>query len=732
MTDEMNSTTLNRRAFLKVAAFGSGGMALSLTLPGIAQGGQAAGPATLTNFVTIGADGIVTIAAKNPEIGQGVMTSLPMLIAEELDCDWDSVKVVQAGYDPSRYENQRAGGSMAIPMSYLPMRRAGAAARAMLVQAAAEKASLPAAELSTEGGFVHHKASGRKWNYGELAGEAARVPAPDLETLPLKEPRDFRIIGRAVTGVDSAQVLKGEKLFGIDTSLPGMVHAVIQTSPAHGGKLVSFDSKAAETAHGVLNVIRLDGVGGPDVMPDGIAVVATNHWYAEKGRELLKTQWDLSGAKGHSLDAYVREAARLHDAGKGSGLRRDGEPEAALAKAAKMVRARYSYPFLAHATLEPQNCTALYKDGHLEMWAPAQIPARGAGLIAQHLGIPTNKQTIHLTRIGGGFGRRLFADYMVQAAAIAKAMPGKPVQLLWNRAEDIKRDYYRPAGWHDFTAGIDENGTLTAFSDHFIALGKDGKVDRSAGMPPSHFPAELVPNLLYTQDVLDTPIPMGPLRAPRSNALAFAFQGFLDEVAEAAGKDLPSLMIELCQGKGYIGDNPRGSGWIPRKDRIRGVIEHVVKQSGWNKRPRGQAGRGLGFGFYFSHQGYFAEVADVTVKAGDVRVNRIWVAGDVGSQIVNPRGAEAQVTGAIIDGMAQALGQRISFTDGVIDQQNFDTFQLARIDMTPEIDLEWVMSDNPPTGLGEPALPPVVPAIANAIYAATGKRARDLPIGTLA
>jgi len=731
MADAMISTALDRRAFLKVAALGSGGMAITLALPGIALGEKSAGPVTLTNFVTIGADGTITIAAKNPEIGQGVMTSLPMLIAEELDCDWQSVNVVQADYDPSRYEGQRAGGSMSIPMNYLPMRRAGAAARAMIVQAAADKAGVPAEQLSTAMGFVHHKASGRKWSYGELASDAAKLPVPDLDALPLKDPKDFRIVGRAVTGVDSAQVLKGEKLFGIDTSLPGMLHAVIETSPAHGGKLVSVNSKAAEASHGVLKVIRLDGVGGPDVMPDGIAVVATNHWYAEKGRKLLKAEWDLSGARGHSLDAYVREAARLHDEGKGSELRRDGEPETALAQAAKTVRARYSYPFLAHATLEPQNCTALYEDGHLEMWAPAQIPERGAGLIARHLGIPMDKQTIHLTRSGGGFGRRLYADYMVQAAAIAKAMPGRPVQLLWNRAEDIKRDYYRPAGWHDFAAGIDENGKLTAFTDHFIALGSDGKADRSAGLDASHFPAELVPNLLYMQDVLDTPIPMGPLRAPRSNGLAYAFQGFLDEVAEAAGKDLPTLMIELCQGEGYIGNNPSGSGWIARKERIRGTIEHVVKQSGWNKRPRGQAGRGMGFGFYFSHQGYFAEVADVTVSNGNVSVSRIWVAADVGSQIVNPRGAEAQVKGAIIDGMAQALGQRISFTDGAIEQQNFDTFLLARIDTTPEIDLDWVMTDNPPTGLGEPALPPVVPAIANAIYAATGKRVRDLPIGKL-
>jgi len=734
MTISAADTVLDRRSFLRVSAMAGGGMALSLALPAPSLAARKTDTISLTHFVTMAADGAVTIAAKNPEIGQGVMTSLPMMIAEELDCDWAQVKVVQADYDPARFEGQRAGGSLAIPTEYLPMRRAGAAARAMLIAAAAQSSGVAASELSSAKGFVRHKASGRKWPYGDLAGVAAKLPVPDLDKLALKDPKDFTIIGRPVTGVESAKVLRGEPLFGIDANMPGMLHAVVETSPAHGGRLTSFDATDAKASHGVVNVIRLDSVGGPDVMPDGIAVVATNHWYAEKGRKLLKAEWDLSASKGHSRKAYAQKAASLHDQGKGTVLRSDGDVPVAIAKAAKTVRARYSYPFIAHATLEPQNCTALYKDGHLELWAPCQLPDRGAKLIAEHLGIPADRQTIHLTRIGGGFGRRLFADYMVQAAAIAKAMPGRPVQLLWNRAEDIKRDYYRPAGWHDFEAGIDNTGQLVAFTDHFVTLGSDGKPHRSAGMQPSHFPADVVPNLLYKQDVIDTVMPMGPLRAPGSNALAYAFQGFLDEVAEASGKDLPALLIELCEGEGYIGmkDHPWGKGWATRKERVRGVIEHVVEQSGWSGRERNRLGRGMGFGFYFSHQGYFAEVADVSVESGQLRVNDIWVAADVGNQIVNPRGAEAQVTGAIIDGMAQALGQQIDFTNGRIAQENFDTFELARIGMTPDIHLDWVMTDNPPTGLGEPALPPVVPAIANAVYAATGKRVRDLPIERLA
>lgn len=734
MKPDSNKLVLDRRAFLGVSALAGGGLALSLSLPSPASADHhAAAPIQLTNLVTIGRSGKVTIMAKNPEIGQGVMTSLPMLIAEELDCDWDDVAVVQADFDPSRYNRQRSGGSLSIRFEYLPMRRAGAAARQMLVAAATALAGVAAGELSTEQGFVHHKSSGRRWSYGELADVAARLPAPDLETVPLKQAKDFTIIGKPTVGVDSARVLQGEKLFGIDAGPPGTLHGVVETAPAHGARLKSVDSAASEAAHGVIAVLRLDGLGGPNVMPDTVAVVATNHWYAEKARKLLKLEWDLGPAKGHSIAAYAVAAARLHDAGKGTELRRDGGAQARLASAAKTVSARYSYPFIAHATLEPQNCTAVFEDGQLEMWAPVQTPERGVGLIAKHLGIPAEKQTLHITRIGGGFGRRLYADYMVQTAAIAKALPGKPVQMLWNRAEDIKRDYYRPGGWHSFAAGLDRDGKLIAFTDHFVTLGSGGKPHRSASMQPTLFPAELVKDLTYTMDVMDTVIPMGPLRAPGSNALAYAFQGFLDEVAQAAGKELPSLMLELLAEDRVIGNdvNSWGSGWAFRTARARGVIEHVVRQSGWAKNPRG-SGRGMGFGFYFSHLGYFAEVADVSVESGKVKVNKIWVAADVGSQIVNPLGAEAQVKGAVIDGVGQVLGQQITFTDGVIDQANFDTYPLPRIDAVPEIEIEWVITDNLPSGLGEPALPPAVPAIANAIYAATGKRLRDLPLGPLA
>ncbi len=368
MTADTMNPVLGRRAFLGVSALAGGGLALSLTLPTMAGADHhAASPVKLTNLVSIAKSGKVTIMSKNPEIGQGVMTSIPMLIAEELDCDWADVFVIQADFDPSKYERQRAGGSMAIRFDYLPMRQAGAAVRHMLVEAAAALSGVAAGELSTAAGFVHHKASGRKWSYGELADAAARLAVPDLEKVALKDPKDFAIIGKPTGGVGSAAVLRGEPVFGIDAGPPGTLHAVVETAPAHGAKLVSVDDSVAKASRGVIAVVRLNGVGGPDVMPDTVAVVATNHWYAEKARKLLKLEWDLAPAKGHTLDAYRTEAARLHDAGNGTDLRRDGDAAGKLASAAKTVRARYSYPWVAHATLEPQNCTALYRDGRLEM-----------------------------------------------------------------------------------------------------------------------------------------------------------------------------------------------------------------------------------------------------------------------------------------------------------------------------------------------------------------------------
>jgi isoquinoline 1-oxidoreductase beta subunit len=727
---EQVSAGLNRRTVLKASLLAGGGLALDALIPlpvrALDAMGEDSTPTELSAFVSIAPDGTVTIVSKNPEIGQGVKTSLPMMVADELDCDWSQVRIAQADVDQKRYGEQSAGGSTATPRNWMPMRQTGAAARAMLVQAAALKWQVDAGELRTAKGRIYHGASGRSIGYGEVASAAASLTPPDLGTVPLKDPSQFTIIGRPMVGVDSARIVKGQPIFGIDTHLPGMLFAVYEVAPAHGGRLVRADIEAARGSPGVRYVVPIMGNGDPDTgLADGVAIVATNWWLANQARTKLAVDWDLSASKGHSSTIYRAKAAAAIAAGAGADLRVDGEPDAKLASAARRISARYDYPFIAHASMEPQNCTARYQDGRFEIWAPSQTPQRGLGALHKALGIAPETVTLHLTRAGGGFGRRLMNDYMMQVAAIAKAIPGVPIKLLWSREDDIRRDYYRPGGWHSFEAGIGANGELIAFSDHFVTFGDGKTTARAAGFNAAMPPAGLIPHLRYSQSMMPTVVTTGALRAPGSNALCFASQSFLDEVAVAAGTDLPQLMLSLLGERREVAAPDNGVKFDT--GRARDVIERVVQTSGWAHRRA--PGAAKGFAFYFSHRGYFAEVVEASVAGADVTVHKVWVAGDIGSQIVNPMGAENQVRGAVIDGLAQALaGQAIEFVDGVVQQSNFDDFPLARMPMAPEIEIAWVRSDKPPTGLGEPALPPVIPALTNAIFAASGTRIRSLPV----
>ena len=732
MSHESPVTGVDRRTVLKASLLAGGGLALEALIPLPARAleaaqGKLAEPAELSAFVSISPDGTVTIVSKNPEIGQGVKTSLPMMVADELDCDWSQVRIVQADVDARRYGEQSAGGSTATPKNWLPMRQTGAAARALLVQAAALRWQVDAGELTTSRGRIHHAATGRSLGYGEVASAAATLVPPDPGSVRLKEPAQFTIIGRPMVGVDSARIVRGEAVFGADTRLPGMLYAVYEVAPAHGGRLVKADIEAAKHAPGVKHVLPIFGNGDADTgLADGVAIVASNWWLANEARSRLAIDWDLSAAKGHSSAVYRAKADAVIAAGAGADLRLDGDPAAKLASCARRIAARYDYPFIAHAPMEPQNCTARYSDGRLEIWAPSQTPQQGLEALHKALGIPPDAVRLHLRRAGGGFGRRLMNDYMIQAAAIARAVPGVPVQLMWSREDDIRRDYYRPGGWHSFEAGVGVNGELIAFTDHFVTFG-DGKTPaRGAAFNSAMPPAGLIAHLRYSQSMLPTVVTTGALRAPGSNALCFVSQSFLDEVAAAAGTDLPQLMLTLLGGRREIpapDDRPAFD-----TGRAREVIETVVRTSSWAHKPP-QAARAKGFAFYFSHRGYFAEVVEASVSSGEVTVHKVWVAADVGSQIINPLGAENQVRGAVIDGLAQALtGQAIEFVDGVVQQSNLDDFPLARIPMTPEIDIAWVRSDKPPTGLGEPALPPVIPALTNAIFAATGQRVRSLPV----
>jgi isoquinoline 1-oxidoreductase beta subunit len=719
---------MDRRSF--IAASLAGGAALTFEARiALAAGPAVAGATMLNAFIRILADNSVIIGAKNPEIGQGIKTMLPMLLADELDVAWEQVKIEQTDANEKLYGVQVAGGSTATPMNWLPARQAGAAARAMLVGAAAAQWGVAADSLKTSAGRVIHAASGRSATYASLAKVAATQPAPDLAKVTLKRPEDFHIIGTPKKGVDTPKIVRGEPLFGIDTRLPGLLHAAMVKCPAIGGTLASYDDSAVKSARGVVAVVPISSGQCPAGKQDAVAIVGTSWWAVQKLRDKLVVQWDIAAQQGFSTGLYARQAAEALAKAPDATLFKAGDADAALAKAAKVVTGNYSYPFLAHATLEPQNCTALWHEGGtVEFWAPTQNPGNGRKDVAAIMGIAPEAITIHLTRIGGGFGRRLMNDYMVMAGQIAKAVPGRPVKLLFDRTDDLRNDYYRPGGWHRFTAGLDASGALVAFKDHFVTFGANGKPIRAADMPASEFPASVVPDTHLAQSFLTTNLTTGWLRAPTSNAMAFVYQSFMDEVAEAAGTDLPALMLRTL---GAPRDLPTERPTVVFSTaRARAVIERVVAFAGWTGKPSSVPGKGRGFGFYFSHRGYFAEVVDVTIADGEIKVDKVWIAGDIGSQIINPLNAEHQAQGAAIDGLAQALvWQPIVQEAGAVQTVTFSDFPLLRFNAKPaEIAISWVKNDYPPTGLGEPTLPPVIPAVANAIRAATGKRLRSLPL----
>lgn len=737
---------ISRRIFLKSGAAAGGGLMVALAIgcgERRAGDGDAQEAIALGAYIRIAPSGAVTIMAIDPEIGQGTKTMLPMMIAEELDADWNDVTVEQADLDTEAFPLQFAGGSTSASRNWDNLRRVGAAARTMLIAAAAQEWGVPEAQCIAAKGKVTHEPSGRTMAYGALAATAARRPTPDLEAVRLKDPTSFEIIGAPVRGVDNPKIVKGEPLFGIDVALPGMLYAVFEKCPVFGGKALSANLDDIRKLPGVTRAFIVDGTEGSETqgnwtaphLSSGVAIVADSWWKAAKARESLEVEWDEGWGREQSTEEFALQAEKLSASPPQRAIRVDGDVDAALEKAAKVVEGAYAYPFLAHATLEPQNCTAHYHEGKLEFWAPTQTPELGREAVSQFLGIPQDRIVVHLTRIGGGFGRRLQNDYMVEAAWIAREV-GAPVKLLWTREDDTRHDFYRSGGFHYLKAGLDREGRLTAFANHYVAFAKNGAFSPAADLHGVEFPAGFIPNLSYGASLIELAATTGALRAPTSNAHAFVLESFIDELAYAAGRDPLEFKIALLKNaptdlKAFSPAAEYLRGSVLSADRMQGVLELVAEKSGWARRDELPAGTAKGIASFYSHRGYFAEVVQARVddEGRSVHVEKVWVVGDVGRQIVNPLNAENQVQGAVLDGLAQALGQEITIANGRVEQSNFHDFPLLRIHQAPaEVEVHFRITDNPLSGLGEPALPPAIPALCNAIFAATGERVRKLPI----
>lgn len=736
-------TSMGRRMFIQSSALAGGGLVLGFNLltsckrePEVVGLQMPEEWYEINAYLKIGDNGVVTIMSPNPEIGQNVKTSMPMIVAEELGVDWGNVIVEQAPLKTESFTWQVAGGSRSIANGWEPLRMAGATARMMLIEAAAQSWEVPAAEITTDAGMIRHEGSGKSAGYGEMASAASKIPVP--EEVKLKEPKEYKIIGTSRKNVDGKNIVTGKPLYGLDYHQDGMLIAMPVHPPAFGMKLKSFDAAEAKVMPGIKDVFTLKlynedfprGAFDHSVFDELVIVLGNTTWEVMQAKKALKIEWEEAQDSSinmvffgspttvnhpaglESTQGQNEQMARLNS-GPGKVVRKDGNPEVAFRNAAKVIERTYSCPFLAHNTLEPMNFFANVTEDKAELVGPIQTPEWTEPAAAARLGMPLEKVDIMMTRMGGGFGRRLYGHFVIEAAAISQKV-GAPVKLVYTREDDMSQGTYRPTYRATYRAALDENNNLTAF--HV----------RAGGIPESplfanRFPAGSVDNYLAEEWTIDSNITTGAFRAPRSNFIAGAEQAFIDEIAEAMGKDPIDLRLELLD---RAVKNPVGEENEYEAERYAGVLKLVREKSGWGQQ---QANVHRGVSAYFCHDSYVAQVLDLVMENGKPTVERVCCAIDCGI-VINPDAATNLAEGGIVDGIGHALFSQLTFKDGVAEQQNFDKYRLIRHSEAPKnIDVHFVANEIAPTGLGEPPFPPIMGALANALYKATGTRYYDQP-----
>ena len=704
--------SVSRRSFVTIVAGTGAGLMLGVRLDSFrafTTGAPRTEPDWTPNaWLRIDESGVVTVITPKAEMGQGVFTALPMIIAEELDADWNTVKIEQS---PARAPyDTTTGGSDSVRSSWTPMRQAGAAARAMLIAAAAAEWNVQPGECHTEPGVVVHGATSRRATYGSLASRAARLPVPNPATLRLKSPDEFRIVGKPIVRRDAKSKTDGSAIFGIDVRIPDMLVASVARCPFHGGTLRHVDDTKARAVRGVRQIIPLEPLRSAG-LPARVAVVADSTWAALKGRRALVVEWE-PGESANVSSAAMLASARTAMNATGTITHQAGDVDAGKSVAARVIEQTYELPLLAHLTMEPMNCTAHVTDTTAELWMPTQFGTAMQGNVARFLNLPVDAVTVHVTMLGGGFGRRAYPDFVIDAVQIAKAA-GKPVKVVWSREEDVQHDLYRPSSVQRLRAALDDRGRPVTWENHAAGQSNDGYWRPTSAPSGTEAPDTIaydIPNRLADFVYVPSPVPIGAWRAVRHNQNVFCIESFIDELAHAANTDAIEYRLAMLDG------HPRGKA----------VLTAARDRAGWGRRLPSGRGRGVAFMNYAGT--YVAQIAEVsTTRNGVIKVDRVTCAFDCG-QMVNPDTIRAQIESSVIWGLSAALWGEITVERGRTVQSNFNDYRVARMRDTPAIDIELIVNHEEPSGVGEPAVPCVAPAIANALFAATGRRVRKLPL----